>query len=356
MSMSFSGVQDQMETIWRAAAPPDPGSLYHFTSLDGATKILKTGRLWATSASAQADGNEGRHLWSLFAVLHGVRGNEGPLPGPESAGALGRWIAQQRLASRRIDMPYILCMTDRRSDLHWSRFGSNGGGVALELDAGLLDKVRKNVRGHRRTASTGGPITYDDDVMRGMLQPLQEALGSAAVEAWDAATAWGDATPSMHHPFVKFTEWSVLLVLFGSFSKCPGFAEETEWRLVIRGPDFDEEAADAEGVSWRTDSGPRRFEIDLPPGCVRRVWLGPETDGKNTNELATILKQRGMPKAEQARWERAPRSAGPSECATCPTPPVARGARPEWPPSTPALGRDRRSGGRGLAGHRRGGG
>lgn len=226
-------------------AQTDSDTIYHYTDQRGLLGILKSRTLWATSVRHLNDTSEVR---GLLEILGEVRRERGGLTGlfSLSEAALRSQIISDQIRSSPSDH---IASFSAEGDLlsQWRAYTPCAGGFALGF-------WRKGIASIKFKNAALGPCSYD--------RAGQKMAFTALLDQLDDLTG----VPSdFIDPIVRD-----LAPLF----KHPKFAEEKEWRLVLK---VERDDADLRFRPGRSFLVPY-VEVPLPtddPPCLTEVIIGP---------------------------------------------------------------------------------
>lgn len=221
--------------------------MFHYTCSESCFEIIKTSKLWASSAFCTNDTTE---------IEHGV--------------LLVQSVAKEYLQNDELDRinPYVrpwltetcvACFSEPPADQlsQWRAYAKNGAGYAIGFSSALLEQAGKEM------ASTFDlvPVIYDEKQQLSELRKLFE-----------------DNQPADRSDSAYSSRIMVKAVRRALSFKNESFKEENEWRLIssFMGP--------APSIQYRaTKWGIMPYvEIPFDRTSIDEVWLGPALDHQLT--------------------------------------------------------------------------
>lgn len=244
-----------------------PPELWHYTSPEGLTGILRGRALWLTQQPSSVDPAEIRWGNELVTEVAKAALKTGGCP------AL-RVMLDDPSATwfRREEEMFVACFTD--DDTQWARRHLDGGALVFDADmaGGILRRNELGGSGMVR-------VQYDPDLVRRL------ALEHFVVTAWLAKVfpIDGSLPPVKDEQFWRsVAQWMEEPGVLSFFTKAPSWAWEREWRLVKRTGMLDK--------SLILDNPRRRLELPLSSECgLRKVVLGPDASSELEEEIRYLL-------------------------------------------------------------------
>lgn len=269
------------EALASHASSEPPEILYHYTSLDGAMKIIESDRLLASDIRFMNDSLEHQFAWRLVQQLCVA---EKEKPHHEITKGLIKLV--ERLPGTHLSFSggaFVASFSDQGDLLsQWRAYGDDGSGVALGFSTSTTLGASEQPLGFNR-------VLYD----RG---EQLSALNKQVIAILDLAdrVAANDGTVTDR----ALSALQILAALLGPTIKNPAFSEEREWRLVL---------------SYLGALAPlrltkvRRGRTGLVPYCelktvehsvrpslpIREIIVGPRFEGLQLDAFITYLATQG---------------------------------------------------------------
>ncbi|MGA2182704.1 MAG: DUF2971 domain-containing protein [Bryobacteraceae bacterium] len=244
--------------------PPRPETLFHYTCSESCFEIIRTSKLWASSAFCTNDATE---------IEYGVR--------------LVQNVAKEYLSDNELARinPYIrswlaeicvACFSAPPADQlsQWRAYAKNGAGYAIGLRTTLLEQAG------RKMAFDLVPVIYNRKQQRSELRKLFE-----------------DNRPTDMSNSARIMLKAVRRAL--SF-KNASFREENEWRLVSARPLGRPPPFQYRATRWGVMP---YVEIPFDRDSINEVWLGPALDHKLTERTLEMFIRHCASKVRPPRQE-----------------------------------------------------
>ena len=177
-----------------------PPVVYHYTSLEEATKILDSHEMWCTNVAFSNDPTEGRYGQDL---IDNVCTRD---PDLLFAGA-------RKLVREDIDGYSISFSADGDELTQWRSYCSNGRGVAVGVDTEILSQ---------RTSVLFARIEYD--------QAQQERLIKALLDVFRGRFLSARSSPSRQYRLAY--PLTLSFIILRAMLKDPSYHSENEYRLL----------------------------------------------------------------------------------------------------------------------------
>ena len=215
---------DDEKPFQLAADPQSPALLYHFTSIEGLSGIVKSNRLWANLTSTQNDASEVTHgvQQAKAVALRALEGGSGTALSQNFYSRVLSFLedpAQRPSGAPRFDLVTFvlsLCGPGALDESGpWLNYGRSGAGVAIGFEPRVwIDSVP--------------PLRVDYTVEN--QQKRMQRLLEATCTLLDPSPE-GKADP-IHAAEVAAHLVSIWVPVLASSMKHPSFSKEVEWRLL----------------------------------------------------------------------------------------------------------------------------
>jgi hypothetical protein len=276
----YQGVLRDAIDVTSAGGAPEV--LYHYTSLEGAMKIIESNSILASDIRYLNDSLEHQFAWTHIQSI-AERHSRGALH------ELTREVLHHvsRLPGRHLSFSggaFVCCFSDQ-SDLlsQWRAYGDDGHGVALgfSTSAGFAPVSRtENRLSFRR-------VIYELKDQISMLEPHVRGI----IEIADASAHQGDESIRDSATTALLT----LAVFLGTTIKNPAFSEEHEWRnyLGAMAPlGLTKVRKGRSGLVPYCELGPHGAAS--PPSLpLKDIVVGPRFDGPQVEAFITYLATQG---------------------------------------------------------------
>ncbi|MCI2975533.1 MAG: DUF2971 domain-containing protein [Actinomycetota bacterium] len=206
-----------------------PELLYHYTDAAGLVGIITTAELWATDALYLNDASEFTYVFELIREeLQRLIKSDHPYP-PGRAEVVGmiEFARELALDSLRDDMSFFIACFCEEKDLlsQWRGYARGTGGFAIGFKRIEKERLAPD---YPPTSWKFERVGYDPTMQRAEIQKqLKKALrhnkptGESCEALFDAWNSFKDG---------YFGDIGSKALLY----KHPGFAEEKEWRIIVR--------------------------------------------------------------------------------------------------------------------------
>jgi hypothetical protein len=193
--------------------------LWHYTDAAGAFGIITSHVLWFGDARFLNDRTEGIYPAELVTDILNDRRLRAPDPYDLLPTARLQW------AANRVQSGLYVCSFSEVKDSlsQWQRYGAGGRGYSIGFHPQELDvRLGRAVRRLR--------MVYDRKRLHGILrQALKHELARYTADLQIGAATYGGASASTAAGFVAYALEQHALAL-----KHPNFADELEWRYILR--------------------------------------------------------------------------------------------------------------------------
>jgi hypothetical protein len=232
-----------------------PPIVYHYTSLDTAIKILDSREMWCANVAFSNDPSEGTYGQEVIADVCAHD------PDLKMEGA-------QKLVADNLD-GYAVSFSSEPNELtQWRAYCSNGRGVAIGIDTGVLSQ-RKTV--------TFSHVEYEPERQKAIVQSLLDLFRAPLLSARSQRD-----DDRIHRLAYVLT---LSFVIVRAMLKNSAYHSEKEYRLLDALPKDPAEHSTTLKTFQRGEFFVPFFPVDLrassAPGAdqpVRDVWLGPCLD------------------------------------------------------------------------------
>jgi hypothetical protein len=184
-------------------------SLFHYTSLDGFLGIIQSGKLWASHIRFMNDRSEFNYAFDLTeTVIRKLRMGRKLLHRPNIDPQRG--IAQLFDDDIEKEDIYIISLSEKQDDLNmWKKYTDMSPGICIEFDT-------EKLRGNDIRIEC---VIYD-------LKKQKEFLEEKIIKCVEKADNDFDSSKILYESLIESAPQI----------KHPAFADEKEWRLIIRKP------------------------------------------------------------------------------------------------------------------------
>ena len=199
---------------------PPAGLLYHYTSLDAISSIVRQEALWATDIHYFNDSAELGHTAELLS--NEIRSRQSGEVGDQTIlGQLLQWVSDRVVNGHAM---FVVSLTANGNLLsQWRSYCTYGKGVSLGVSApGLLANAA--AQGFRVVK-----CVYDPTEQRRIASVVVESIESVASKRGPSPATRAHPSQS-YHPAFNECEDDVLRI--AAVLKSPAFKEEAEWRAV----------------------------------------------------------------------------------------------------------------------------
>ena len=215
-NLSMTSAYRLLHAMWEEPERP----LFHYTSPEALLKILETQTILATDARYLNDSEE--LVYVARVVAHVVASIEADTFETRSLA----WDIEAEVVHE--DAPwsaFVACFTTQGDQLsQWRAYAGDGAGYAI----GLSKQTRLTSPDGRIVPLV--PVSYARGEQEDMLRPLIEPV----VRAYDGFAKRGLPIAVEKARGTLFKFFADLARAFAPVMKNPGFAEEEEWRFVVR--------------------------------------------------------------------------------------------------------------------------
>jgi len=267
--------------------------LYHYTRLSTLQHILEGRKVWATEGHFLNDTTELRHAASLILDFVSARLTSEVIDKHKTENVLTFIEHLFRKDAEDHDRLIFVSSFSEHSDSlsQWRAYADDGAGVALGLDLNYLLAKDYEDLAPFLTRPAVLKCEYEHAKQCRILESIVRGLTEKALEL---SSAKGGA----HWSAVAMElAYQILLVAndFGPLLKNPGFAEEAEWRILVR----DEGISISEAVKFRdTKFGPAPYiEVPLTAGQLlplTHVVFGPRVEHAAKRSVRLMLSRYGL--------------------------------------------------------------
>ena len=286
----------EWEAAWqRLQQDADEGILYHYTDAQGLLGIIESQELWASHAAFLNDSTELTYTRGVLSAVTEQFRNDFRVTAPildyavDAFAATEKYPANERrtaavisileststMAADMFDV-YVSCFCEHGDLLsQWRGYPSSGGGYALGLRSEAIRRRGTLLR-----------VIYDEATQRRLLHdllaPVVEAVASQPNEERDIWDVLG--TEHLARVAMSLQKCSFCF-------KHPGFAEESEWRLVM----LSNHDANAHTDEHRPDVRPIRtgllpyLKLPLDIDAVAKIVVGPSSHPSLAADAARLL-------------------------------------------------------------------
>lgn len=303
-SLAFGGMeavrQEIIESLAKTTKSELPSKLYHYTSLSGATGILRSNNLWATDFRFLNDSTELVYGAQLLAeCLRKYCGEEDSHKHALLA-RLANFLVNHGNTAREVFETFVISLSEEPDKLsQWRAYGDQGRGYCLEFDfsdSRLFTIVSENTP----WAFDLLPVLYRRDTQETVIhEGISRFLNVLARFEWSPEKI-NLASQMEQYVFLGF-----MMHVFGPFTtalKDSAFEEEKEWRAVTQvqaGLTVDGKKRRAHGSEDRyyvesifvQSDETRLWQRELLP--IKSIWSGPLAPNEEQEILREVIQSQG---------------------------------------------------------------
>lgn len=290
----FNRLQDDFRAIQTTA--PTAATIYHYTDLGSALKVIETKQFWFTERAHLNDTLELQYGLAIAQEIFDAAANDAPDILKPAADQL-----KEEVLKGLGDYGYwVASFSYRDNDLsQWRSYADEGRGVCLGFSVQDLDMLKfAHHLDSFRINCLRFPVQYDEAELRDCLRPYIdlaiEFLRSVNLPSWQSySEPDGEA---LGYERAILTETMSGLYLHSMRFKHEAYKHESEYRLALNADRLLVEPSPYHKVRARGGEVVGYLDLPIPnwPGALTHVVMGPAAAPRLEEQLTTAFRSFGL--------------------------------------------------------------